>query len=225
MRRMARETSRTRALLLVLLLLVLPGALYGESTAAFVAASTRRANGKILALLLGADTTRALSAARALGRRHDPFVGNILEGLFSHAAGPRSYRALLVLRLVIRSVFLDPRPHPAKITANSRALHFLLSRLQDLSAPGVKRALLVVSRYLPASDSAKALLGEGAFLVAYLKEHRGHFGPERLSEALAFISACHAHDNGVLRSEIISLVELSDSAAFVHAARSYLAST
>jgi len=200
------------------------GVLQAQSIGGVVAGSSRSFNGVVLSILLSNDTTDAMSAAKALGRRKDPYVADILDGLFAHMNGPESYRTTLLFRVVLEYVFLLPRPAPAKINANGHALSALLEKLQSIRDAATKRALLQVAVYLPASASQQPLLDEGAFLAEYLRSTGGAFAPERLAEAEAFLAACSAHDNAVLRGEVITLVELARDASFVRSARRYLKS-
>lgn len=209
----------------VLLAISLAGSAYAQSIADFAAGTARSANPAILTILLGHDTTDAVAAAEALGKRTDPYVGDILSALFARVTGPSSYRATLLLRMVIEYDFLLPAPRPARVAANAAALADLLGQLQSIPDAETKGALLTVSRYLPAGASEKPLLDESSFLIRYLRSTRGRFAPDRLDEALAFIGACRAHSNPVLRSQVVTLVELANDASFVRAAQGYLAQT
>lgn len=199
--------------------------LQAQTVSETVAATSRMSNALVLQILVDDDTTRALSAARALGIRKDPFVGDILEGLFSRIDGPRSYRNLLLLRVVLQGVFLQPSPAPAKIAINARALTQLLSRLESIPDAETKGVLLDISRYLSREDVEKPLLAEGAFLITYLQTTGGRFTPDRRDEAMSFLAACQAHNNAVLRNQVITQVVLARDAAFVRRARSYLSGT
>lgn len=194
-----------------------------QTVAQIVKASSRASNGLVLRVLLDDDTTNALSAAKALGDRKDPYVGDILEGLFSHINGRNSSRDLLLLRVVLEAVFLRPSPAPAKIAVNARSLASLLSRLESIPDAATKGALLDISRYLSSGEVEKPLLAEGAFLIAYLRKTGGRFSPERRYEAVSFLEACRAHGNAVLRNQVITQVELARDPSFVRAARGYLA--
>lgn len=166
--------------------------------------------------------TEAVAAARGLGQRKNTAVGPILQGLYSRTTGARSYRFELLLRIVLESVFLVPSPSPARIKMNDTAIEDLLGVLQSITDAQTKRDLLQISEYLPEQAVEKPLLDEGAFLLGYLRMSKGRFGPERLSEALGFLGACMAHDNQVLRQQVIMMVRLSRNATFVGQARQYL---
>lgn len=195
---------------------------FGQSSAAFVSGSSRAENSAVLQILLGSDLTDATAAARALGERRDPYVGDILAGLFSRMAGPQSYRYGLLFREVVEYVLLKPLTSQARIEANRAELAVLLGKLQSISDPPTKRALLETSIYLPETLSQKALLDEGVFLETYLRQNGGHLSPGRLDEALGFVVACDAHSNEVLRAEVVGLIELARDVTFVRAARAYL---
>lgn len=196
-----------------------------QSIASFVGGSTRSSNQYVLSILTGPSLTDATSAARALGERSDPYVGDILEGLFSRMSGSDAGRFGLLFREVLDYVFLLPKPAPAKIRANAMELSRLLKQLQSINDGATKRALLEAAVYLPAGGSGKALLDEGAFLAGYLRRTQGHLSPDRLDEALGYLEACRAHTNEVLRAQVVGLVELSRDAIFVRAARAYLSAS
>ncbi len=193
-----------------------------QSVASIVSGSSRSDNQYILSILTGPSLTDATAAAKALGQRNDPYVGDILDGLFSRISGAEAGKYGLLFREVLDYVFLLPQPAPTKIRANSAELARLLKQLQSIGDGATKRALLEASVYLPAGDSGKALLDEGAFLAGYLRRTQGRFSPDRLDESLGYLEACRAHSNEVLRAQVVSLVELSRDAVFVRAARSYL---
>ena len=207
---------------LALLFLGVLTATRAQSYASIVSGSDSSSNQLILQILTEASLTDATAAAKALGERKDPHVGDILEGLFSRTTGPEAVRYNLLFREVLDYVFLLPSPAPAKVRANAAELSRLLDRLQSINDGATKRALLEAAVYLPAGDSGKALLGEGAFLAAYLRRTQGYFSPDRLDEALGYLEACRAHSNEVLRAQVVALVELSRDAIFVRAARGYL---
>jgi len=212
------------AMLAGALLFGVVGVSQAQSIGEVVAGSSRSFDGVALSILLGNDTTDAMSVAKALGRRKDPYVADILDGLFAHMRGPKSYRTTLLFRVVLEYVFLLPNPSPEKISANGHTLSALLEKLQSIRDAATKRVLLQIAIYLPATVSQQPLLDEGAFLAQYLRSTGGAFAPERLAEAEAFLAACSAHDNTVLRGEVIALVELARDAGFVRSARRYLKS-
>jgi len=222
-RSLGSRTTHLRGLLFLAILLVAAFPSPAQRVGSFVSGTTRAANSRVLQILLGPDMTDATEAARALGVRSDPYVGDILAGLFSRMSGSESYRYGLLFREVIEYVLLLPSPSPTKIAANAGELSQILLQLQSIEDAATKAALLRTTPYLPEAASQKPLLDEGLFIEGYLKRHGGGLDPGRLDEALSFIDGCAAHSNTVLRAEVVRAVELARNTEFVRAARGYLA--
>ena len=106
---------------------------------------------------------------------------------------------------------------------NKAALTRLTDSLQGISDPETRRLIILMAPDLDSETARKALAAEGAFLIRKLEMDHGHFSPERMTEALAYLSSSLVLGGGVYRDQTIRLVELSRDRAFVVQAREVLA--
>ena len=110
--------------------------------------------------------------------------------LYGRTAESDGYRSSLLLRLLLQSVFFarsPEKPDRSRVTANEGALTRLAGALQTLGDAETRRLIILVLPDLTPTLARKVLAGEGAFLASRLETERGHFGPERMSEAFAFL--------------------------------------
>ncbi len=223
----------------LLLLAVAPLSAYGAPSAlARAIEDTNRADDQwILAMLRQGSLDDALVILGALGRRADPYAGDLMEAIAGSSSGPNRYIDELLLRKLVGSVCLRPappaegsanddgsaRPDERRIEANEAALRELELELQRFRDPELKGLLLALSPDVEPGGAAKTLVEEGEYLLVRLRETAGREAPS--PEEAGFLSACARVPDEVLREQIVSMIALSRDAWFVRTARAVLTST
>jgi hypothetical protein len=111
----------------------------------------------LMSALQDEDFDTKLLICDGVGRRGDPFAGNIIDWLMTGNAGRKSDTVELLLRTLLKGLF-DPSRGEAsireRITANQDVLDSLAARMAQWKDPQLAGALV---RILPALDTPNAL--------------------------------------------------------------------
>ena len=126
-------------------------------------------DGWILHQVRESGLSEALAIVQALGRREDPDVQTVLDGLDAYAGGEgagvdRSPRAELLLRVLLEAIGREPR----RVAANAASLSRMASDLSRYREPLLRARLLSLLPVLPGLPAASLLMREGGRLAERL---------------------------------------------------------
>ncbi len=189
--------------LLALALFGLPAVLPAEHWAAF---TDRRQNSVILETLQGEDLDEALQAARGLGLREDPYVGDILSGL-------RGGGQEVPLLFLLRAVFPPEQSQAAldrRLSVNREGLDVLASGLQGFS-PALRREVVRVLRLANDRSYDRLVLAQAGWLGDRFRAQAGRAEAELAELALEVLAYAGSSANPVFLDPVLRLKEGSRS--------------
>jgi hypothetical protein len=227
-----RECMSSTALFLCVLFAAVPfgGTLCAETRGvesfpdweSFVKASDRTDDPVIIDLLTGYDLQTALTVLAALGRRDDPYVGDVLEALASgrgtKSGAPREY----LLRILIEGLLGGIRPSAAdssRIEANRESLDSLVKGLNLMTDPQLQGDLVRVMDLL-GGGYAPVVAEALSVSIQSMREAGGNLSPMRTELLLTLLSYVSRHPSPDYLGMCVDVAELSRDERAVQSARS-----
>ena len=199
---------------LAALLLLCAATAFGESYE-WVRSGARTENPVILSLLLASDLDTGQAVVRALSRRADGYVEDIIEGLLNQ----HSPRAALLLETYLSAVTAAEDSGGRWARANPRALPGLLEALPKLRDAHARAAVL---RLLPHAEPGLArpqLAAELEALAESLGTRRWRAGGGSRRELFAALAAAEIVGGEELAPALVDIARLSRDGEAVREAR------
>jgi hypothetical protein len=210
---MKRYNSKNPILgLLVLLIICVLRTTYVFSLdlAAWVEESDRNSNSVIGNIILSEDGETSLRIIRALGRREDPYMEDIIERIFyQHSQDVDEEYYLEVLLGVILKENTNAQELSRWTEANSKAYHILLSNLHSFSNPYLKAHIISILPYGMTKFGKSSLMSEARTILDEMQKRDGYLPPGRIKEVLAFFNTVEMLNDTVFLEVCVSFVELS----------------
>jgi hypothetical protein len=159
-------------------------------SADWVTASDRRLDPDIIAILDTADFEQSLEIMRALGKRDEPFAGDIMLHLYAAAHGPARYKYAALLETLLSSLFAPSVPEAVfgrRYSANRSALQPLITDIPHIKSPGLKRELISIITRAGDDRYRTILAAETEKLAGVLRVKNGNLDIETARELLTLL--------------------------------------
>jgi hypothetical protein len=153
---------------------------------------------------------------RALGRRQDPYVGDVLSALASDAARKGGFRAEYLLRVLLASILDEPQN---RVEANEEALGALAQQMPAYEDAQIEGSLIQVLPMLKIENRAQLLMAAGSRIVARLRRSEGLLDPPHHAVALEFLGAVLRMPNSALADPCVDIIRNSRAKDLVERAR------
>jgi len=202
-------------------ILVLGGALGlpGQDYAALVDGTDRRDNLLILEMLRSPELSTALTVARALGAREDPYIADVLVGLLEVGGSPDAAQRELVLAMVLAHAFAEASPElRPRVEANREALELLAARLMQFS-PALQRELLRLLALLPEAAEPGTLMALGMGLSESARRQGGRLRAEQAAVTVRYLQVLEALGDADFAPVALMLLEGTRDTSVARAAR------
>ncbi|OHD25795.1 MAG: hypothetical protein A2064_05185 [Spirochaetes bacterium GWB1_66_5] len=173
----------------------------------------RRQNPLILEAMQSGDLADALETARALGRREDVYVADILSGLLSR-------RQELPILFLLRAVFPpaeSSRSLSERLSANTQGLDELAEGLGSFSL-ALRREVVRLLRHSGNRAYDGQVLLQAAWLGERLRAQGGRAEAELAGLALEVLAYAESSAQPVFLNAVLRLQESSRSAPIAHRA-------
>ncbi len=215
-------SSRTEVTLFAVILRAVASSAGASDWDSFVAASDRRDDGDIIALLRDADYQTSVDICRLVGSRADPYAADILSWLLAGFSRTADYKSELLLRFTMAALFDESRGDQAvraRIDANASVLDDMVKQIDRFQDPQLKGILV---RLLPRHDSAdrlRALMDVGSDIVGQLTRTGGDLTAPETGLAMDYLATAQQIGTQDFLEQCISISRLSRDPALVRAAR------
>lgn len=177
---------------LVALTLLLAPLLMAMDFSSWIEATDRRSNGIILQFMADSDLTTRLQAARLLGSRQDPYVADIMAGLYAGLGGQDIHQEELVLRVLLAAVFpaaLSPAQLSGRALINLEGVDLLVLDLPRFHDPYLRAEIIRLGACLKKAEYPARLLAESNRIVRSLETAQGEAEPGLAVLIAAFLEA------------------------------------
>ena len=164
----------------------------------------RRQNPLILEAMQSGDLAEALQAARALSRREDPYVSDILAGLLGGGQE-------LLVQFLLDAVFSPSEPDETlrrKLSANSAGVEALAAGLTGYGL-SLRREVVRLLRHAGTGVYDGQVLAQAAWLEKRIRAQGGKPGAEAGELALEVLRYAGASGNPVFLDAALRLQECS----------------
>jgi hypothetical protein len=168
------------------------------------------------------DFDTKILLCQGVGRRDDPFAGDIIDSLLARHTGAESYRAELLVRVLMQGLFDPARGEAAlraRVAANRRVLAEMTGRIDRWKDPQLTAALVRVLPLMEARDALPPLMEVASRLVAELREDRGIIVSQDIALAMDFLSAVEKVPGRDFLEPCIAISRLSREKVLVDRAR------
>jgi hypothetical protein len=196
--------------------------LTSSSIADLVLQSDRHMNKEIIDLIFSEDYETVLSIMRALGRRKDSYVGDIIQAVLSTYTGSESYKYENMLEELLSYLF-DPADNRGSLRErfdqNKTALTQLITQLPHIHSPCLKQQII---RLIPraGTDVYHALLAREAEYIASLLENNNGYVDKATDQELITLLEVVSTLNITECAEIcLTISSVSGNRDVVHLAR------
>jgi len=184
--------------------------------------SDRRLDSVLVSALQSEDFDTRILICMGIGKRADPFAGDILTALLENNAGKMSDRIELLLRMLLQGLFDQLKGQKwisDRIAANRDVLDSMARRMAQWKDPQLAGALV---RILPALGTPGALPGlaqTGSRVVNMLETGQGVMLSQDLALALDFLTAVQATGRADFLEQCTAIARLSREKVVVDRAR------
>jgi len=188
----------------------------------FVARSDSSDDALILLALEDADLGTRIDICSSVGRRKDPFAGDIIDAIRSGSGGIDPGLAELLLRTLLDSLFdpsLEEDALRAKAAANAEALSSAIGALASVRDPQLRGALLRILPLRENENGLSVLAAQGADLVRLLRKGAGWLAPGETALLRDFLWAAGVMPSMDLLPLCTQISRLSREGAIVEEAR------
>jgi len=184
--------------------------------------SDRSLDSAFVSVLQSEDFDTKALICTGVGKRSDPFAGDIITALLESNAGKTSDRIELLLRMLLNGLFDQSKGEKwiaDRIAANRDVLDSMAGRIAKWKDPQLAGALV---RILPALNTPGALPGlaqVGSRVVGTLETGKGVMPSQDLALALDFLSAVEATGRADFLDQCTTIARLSREKLVVDRAR------
>jgi len=168
------------------------------------------------------DFDTKILLCQGVGRRADPFAGDIIASLLARHTGAESYRVELLVRVLMQGLFDPARGEAAiraRVDANRVVLAEMTGRIDRWKDAQLTAALILVLPLMEAREALSPLMEVASCLVAELREDRGVIASQDIARAMDFLSAVEKMPGRDFLEPCIAISRLSREKALVDRAR------
>ncbi len=187
----------------------------------FVAESDRSSNPMIIELLAGSDIAGQLEIVSALGKREDPYVGDIIQEICGGFDSRTDFVREYVLRKLIGSLLDSSLPRDVltdRAAANRDALEGLIQGMDAMRDPLLRAELIRIVELLPA-ELTPCVSRQFAAVLHELRAGGGETGPGDRALLLTLLSYAARHPRIELLQPCVETANTSRDALVVGNAR------
>lgn len=189
----------------------------------FVEGSDRSANPAIIQLVSTSDFAEKKALLSAIGRRAEPYAGDIIESLASGYLGREEFKGELLLRILLDSLFstaLPPSTRADRIQANREALGGIVLRLTHFSDPQLAGVIVQIIPDLGQKQYFPILSEQAAILIARMEKQKGELSPMDTDLLLALLDCFIANPSADFLEICLTAARISRNEATVSRSRS-----
>jgi len=176
----------------LLFLAAATGLLFADGAADWIQTTDRSDDPEIIRLMDEGDLERKLEAAKALGLRRDPFVGNVIGHFLALYRHDRQYEYELVIESILASVFppqAGEAERAARSEANRETLAALIAACDGFGSGALKAACIRLGAAAGTAGVGPLAAREGGRLLERLRRNRGSADRADTEEILAILDA------------------------------------
>jgi hypothetical protein len=184
--------------------------------------SDRTLDSALLSALQSEDFDTKVLICVGVGKRDDPFAGDIIASLMARKAGKVSDTIELLLRLLLQGLF-DPSKGEKwisdRISANRDELDSMAGRMEQWGDPQLAGALVRIIPSLNSPRALPALAQVGSRVVRTLETGQGIMLSPDLALTLDFLTAVEATQRAEYLEQCTAIARLSREKLVVERAR------
>ncbi|MGD0724798.1 MAG: hypothetical protein ABSB63_04475 [Spirochaetia bacterium] len=211
----------SRAVISIMLILVSLGASAAD-WGTLAADSDRTLDPALLSALRNEDFDTKVLICAGVGKRADPYAGDIIASLMATRAVKTSDTVELLLRTLLQGLF-DPSRGESwisdRIEANRDVLDSMAGRMAEWRDPQLAGALVRIIPSLHTPRALPALAQAGSRVVRALERGSGAMLPQELALALDFLSAVEKTRRPDFLAQCTDIARLSREKFIVDRAR------
>jgi hypothetical protein len=186
------------------------------------AGSDRTLDTALVSALNTEDFGTAIMICEGIGRRGEPYAGNVIASLAAGNPGRTDSQRELLLRILLEKLFDPARGEPAiqaRIAANSEELDSLVGRIAQWKDPQLVGVLVRVLPSLPGKTALPALAEVGLRAVNELRQGMGLVSPQEGALLLDFLSSVERISSDDFLEQCTAIARLSRDKVIVDRAR------
>jgi hypothetical protein len=167
----------------------------------------------------------ALEIAAALGRRRDPYVGNIIEHFRKHHQGRRTYISERIIITLLSSLFpvgLSDAYFQTRFESNREALLKLIGGIDGYAGPDLRSYCLLLAGRSREAGFSRLLSRSGERIVRRLKQTGGLLTVSETEELSVFLTALERMSLNELKPLAADVARLTADKGIVERARKLL---
>lgn len=184
--------------------------------------SDRTLDPMLLSAMRDEDFAAKLLICEGVGKRDDPFAGDIINSLMAGNAGRKSDTVELLLRTLLNGLF-DPSRGEAgigeRITANRDELDSMAGRMEQWRDPQLVGALVRILPVLDTPNALPALAQAGSRVVNALENGSGVIPSQENALVLDFLSSVEQMHRIEFLEQCTAIARLSREKLIVDRAR------
>ena len=164
--------------------------LYADNTS-LILSTDRHTNPDIIILMTENGLEPALEIALALGRRSDPYLGDIIEYFLKHYHSRRRYESERILFTMLNSLFPEDISEPAfqkRFEANRTPLLDLIADTEYYETPELRAICYRLIGWSREPSFHSLLTRSGARFIQRLKETGGLLSTTETEELVVFLT-------------------------------------
>ena len=189
---------------------------------AFALQSDHRDDPVILEAMDTQNFDTKILLCQGVGRRADPFAGDIIDSLLSRHTGAERFRVELLVRVLMQGLFNPARGETAirdRVAANRVVLVEMTGRIDRWKDAQLTAELVRVLPLMEAREALPPLMEVASRLVAELREDGGAIASQDIGLALDFLSAVEKMPDRDFLEPCIAISQLSREKVLVDRAR------
>jgi hypothetical protein len=210
----------SRAVFSALLMLIAAVAIAAD-WGTLAAGSDRTLDTTLVSALNTEDFGTAIMICEGIGRRGEPYAGDVIASLAAGNPGRTDSQRELLLRILLEKLFDPARDEPAiqaRIAANSEELDSLVGRIAQWKDPQLVGVLVRVLPSLPGKTALPALAEAGSRAIDELRQGMGLVSPQE-GALLDFLSSVERISSEDFLEQCTAIARLSRDKVIVDRAR------
>ena len=188
----------------------------------FALNSDHNADPVILEAMDTQDFDTKFLLCQGVGRRADPFAGDIISSLLVRHASAESYRSELLVRVLLQGLFDPARGEAAirvRVTANRAVLAQMTGTIERWKDAQLTAALVRILPYMEIGDALSPLMSVASRCVAVLREDGGVIASQEIALDLDFLSIVEKMPGRDFLEPCLAISHLSREKVLVDRAR------
>jgi hypothetical protein len=208
-----------RRVFLFIVLIYLNHNLFSLDLASFIINSNKNFNSIILEILNNSDLTDTLIIAKALGKRQDPYLSDIIINILS--SNNNTEITEIFLETLLFSAIIGKTDNELTYWAqvNKDALNLLMKNLSHFSNSTLKNNIIQLAFYMERADLNSYLMIEVDKLLTELKQNGGYLHPFRIEEAITLMNIIEDSGEDLFLESVLSIFEASEDPPLIRACK------